>query len=176
MKSATKDKKRPDVKTDLPEDILRFIEQCRLSPRPESYLIAVLQKIQVHYGYLTRERLDAVAGLMEIPTAKVSGVATFYHFFSFIPKGRHRITVCMGTACYVKGGGQLLERLKESLGVDVGHTTPDGAFSLDAARCLGSCALAPVMVVDEKVYGSVTPEQLPTILGEYGFEARGRAV
>ncbi len=176
MKTAAKDQKRPSVKTDLPEDILRFIEQCRLSPRPESYLISVLQKIQVHYGHLTRERLDAVSHLMQIPTAKVSGVATFYHFFSFVPKGRHRVTVCMGTACYVKGGGQILERLKEWLRVEVGHTTADGAFSLDAARCLGSCALAPVLVVDEKVYGSVTQEQVPVILAEYGFDAKAQAV
>lgn len=172
MKTAQKDAKKGLVRTDLPDSILKYIEECRLSPRPESSLISVLQKIQQHFGYLSPERLDAVAHLMQIPTAKVSGVATFYHFFSFVPKGKHRITVCLGTACYVKGSGKLLERLQDMLGVKPGGTTSDGLFSLEPARCLGSCALAPVMVVDDRVYGNVQPEQLPKILAEYGFDTK----
>ena len=167
----------PAAKTDLPASILQLIEESRLSPHPESQLIAVLQKLQQHYGYLAPERLDAVAQLMQVPTARVSGVATFYHLFSFVPKGRHTITVCLGTACYVKGGGKLLERLQAVLGIGAGGTTKDGLFSLAAARCLGACALAPVMVVDERVYSNVQPEDLPRILGEYGFDSRkGTAV
>ena len=175
MKSTARGSKQDVVKTDLPESILRYIEECRLSPRPESYLISVLQKIQMHYGFLSPERLDAVAQLMQIPTAKVSGVATFYHFFSFVPRGKHRITVCLGTACYVKGSGKLVDRLSQMLDVKPGLTTKDGEFSLEAARCLGSCALAPVMVVDEKVYGNVKPEDVPKILSDYGFDTKSQS-
>lgn len=163
------------VKTDLPAPILAFIEECRLAAHPESLLIAVLQKIQEHYGYLSPERLDAVAQLMQIPTAKVSGVATFYHFFSFVPKGKHRVTVCLGTACYVKGSGRLLERLRDLLKVEPGHTTADGLFTLEGARCLGACALAPVVVVDDRVYGNVQADDIPKILAEYGFDRKAKA-
>lgn len=156
----------------LPENILKSIETSRLSAHPESNLIAILQAVQEHYGCLSKESLDEVAQLMQIPTAKVSGVATFYHFFSFVPRGKHRITVCMGTACYVKGSGKILERMKEILGVDVGHPTADGLFSLEPARCLGACALAPVVVVDEKVYGNVTPDDIPKILADFGYNAK----
>lgn len=158
----------------LPPEILTFIEECRLAEHPEGLLIAVLQKVQEHFGYLTAERLDAVAHLMQIPTAKVSGVATFYHFFSFVPKGQHRITVCLGTACYVKGSGRVLDRIRELLKVDAGQTTPDGLFTLEGARCLGACAMAPVVVVDDRVYGNVQPDDMPKILAEYGFDSRAK--
>ena len=100
----------------------------------------------------------------------MSGVATFYHYFTFVPKGRNRITVCLGTACYVKGSGRIMEQLEETLGIKAGRTTPDGRFSLEGARCLGACALAPVVVVNEKVYGNVQEDDVPRILAEYGFE------
>ena len=158
------------VKTDLPKPILAFIEASNLSAHPESYLIAVLQKIQLHYGYLSPERLNAVSQLMQIPSAKVSGVANFYHFFTFVAKGKHQITVCLGTACYVKGGGLIMDRLKELLGIEAGHTTADGMFYLEAARCLGTCAMAPVLTVDGKVYGNVKRDNLERILAEYGFK------
>ena len=174
MKTQKKRALPEGLETDLPAHVLKYIEECRLAPRPESYLISVLQKIQQHFGYLSPDRLDAVAHLMQVPTAKVSGVATFYHFFSFVPKGEHRITVCLGTACYVKGAAKLVSRIQELLGIEPGETTPDGRFSLDAARCLGSCALAPVMVVDDKVYGNVQVEQIAGILAEYGFDSRAR--
>ena len=171
-KPIAKTKKYPEVKSDLPQPILNYIEETRLKPHPESYLIAVLQKIQEHFGFLTVDRLDAVAQLMQIPTAKVSGVANFYHFFSFVPKGKHRLTVCMGTACYVKGSGTLLERIKELLNVKPGGTTADGQFSLEAARCLGACAMAPIVVVDDKVYGNVKPDDLVKILSTYGYDPK----
>ena len=174
MKTTRESKKPEAVKSDLPVHILKFIDECRVAPRSESHLIAVLQKIQEHFGYLTPERLDAVAQLMQIPTAKVSGVGTFYHFFSYVPKGQHRITVCLGTACYVRGAGRVMERLQEMLGVAPGATTPDGKFSIEAARCLGSCALAPVMVIDGRVYGNVDPDRLPAILAEYGFDSKAK--
>ncbi len=161
----------------LPQDIIEYIDQCRAAPHPESFLIAVLQRVQERFTCLRREHLDEVSQRMQIPSAKVTGVATFYHFFSFIPKGRHRISVCLGTACYVKGAGQVVERLGELLGIKPGETTPDGKFSLDTSRCFGACALAPVMVIGEKVYGNVRPDDLPGILAEYEdhASAAGRA-
>jgi len=156
----------------LPEDIVRYIEESRQSVHPESYLISVLQRIQTRFGYLPKESMDEVSERMQIPSARVTGVATFYHFFSFKPKGQHRITVCMGTACFVRGAGKVLDRLKELLGIREGETTKDGKFSLDNARCLGACALAPVVVVDERVYGNVRPEDVLGLLKEHGYEGR----
>ncbi len=160
------------AKAVLPGEIVRFIEECRAKKNPESYLIAVLHKVQDHNGYLGREQMDAVSTLMQIPSAKVTGVASFYHYFNFTPRGKHRISVCMGTACFVKGAGRVLDRLKESLGIDIGQTTPDRLFSIDIARCVGACALAPVLIVDEKVYAEVKPDQVVKILAEYGFNGK----
>jgi NADH:ubiquinone oxidoreductase subunit E len=152
----------------LPEDIVGYIQECRCAARPESYLISVLQKIQSRFGFLSRENMDEVSQRLQVPAARVTGVATFYHFFSFVPKGQTRITVCMGTACFVRGAGKVLDRLKELLGVKEGETTKDGKFSLECARCLGACALAPVVVVNERVYGNVKSEDVQKILAEYG--------
>jgi len=161
----------PDVeaasKAALPADIVRFIEQCRRKPESDSYLISVLHKVQGHFGYLGREQLDAVAQLMQVPASKVTGVATFYHFFRLKPKGRYVISVCLGTACYVKGASQLVEKLKAELGIDFGETTKDGRFSLEESRCFGTCALAPVLMVNNDVHGKVTPDQIPVLLRKY---------
>ena len=148
----------------LPDAIVAYIDACRAQPHAESRLIAVLHKVQAHFGYLGREQLDAVAQLMQIPTAKVTGVATFYHFFHLQPRGRFVINVCMGTACYVKGADRIAERLKEELGIDFGETTKDGLFTLEATRCLGTCGLAPVITIGDQVHGEVTPDQIPSLL------------
>ncbi len=157
---------------ELPEHVLKYIEQTRTLPHPESYLIAVLQMLQRHFGYLPAKSLDAVSSLMDIPAAKVTGVATFYHFFTFIPKGKHTISVCLGTACYVKGAGLLVDRLKEMLGVEIGNASKDGLFTLECARCVGACALAPVVIVDDKVFANVKPDELVKILSKYGYKAK----
>ena len=157
---------------ELPEHVLKFIEHTRALPHPESYLIAVLQMLQKHYGYLPAKSLDAVSQLMQIPSAKVTGVATFYHFFTFVPKGKHTISVCLGTACYVKGAGILVDRLKEMLGVEVGAASKDGLFTLEVARCVGACALAPVVIVDDKVFANVKPDELVKILSKYGYKPK----
>jgi NADH:ubiquinone oxidoreductase subunit E len=102
-------------------------------------------------------------------------VASFYHYFNFTPRGKHRISICLGTACFVKGAGKVLDRLKDLLAIDVGQTTVDRQFSIDVARCVGACALAPVMLVDDKVYAEVKPDQVAKILGEYGFDAKKAA-
>jgi NADH:ubiquinone oxidoreductase subunit E len=157
---------------ELPEPIRAYIEKTRDLPHPESYLIAVLQMIQKHFGYLPAKALDAVSQSMQIPSAKVTGVATFYHFFTFVPKGKHTVSVCLGTACYVKGAGLLVDRLKDLLGVEVGNASKDGLFTLECARCVGACALAPVMIVDDKVYAEVKPDELTKILAKYGFKSK----
>ena len=139
-------------------------------PHSESYLIAVLRRLQEQVGFLNADHMEEVSQRMRIPSAKVSGVATFYHLFAFEPKGRYRITLCMGTACFVRGADRILERLGTLLDIGVGETTPDGLFSIECARCIGACALAPVMLVNDRVYGSVKPDDLPGILAEYGFQ------
>ena len=160
----------------LPSEIADFVRECAETEHPESRLIEVLHHLQEEVGCLQREHLDAVAQLMGIPTAKVTGVATFYHLFTFVPRGEHRISVCLGTACFVKGAGKILERLQEMLDLTDGSlTTEDGRFSLESARCVGACALAPVVIIDDKVYGNVKPDQLPKILKEYGFEPKQKA-
>ena len=125
----------------LPEHVVVYVEHCCGTEHPHSYLIPVLHKVQDHFGYLAQEHMDAVSTLMQIPAAKVTGVASFYHYFTFTPRGEHQISLCMGTACFVKGAGEVLDKLKDLLGIEVGETTPDGLFSIDVARCVGACAL-----------------------------------
>lgn len=154
-------------KAALPSDIVAYIERCRGGPHPESQLINVLHRIQEHFGHLGAEQMDAVAQLMQIPAAKVTGVATFYHFFRLSPRGKFVIRICLGTACYVKGAERLVERIREELGIGFGETTKDGLFSLEATRCLGTCGLAPAIVIDDEVHGQVTPDQIPALLERY---------
>ncbi len=153
-----------DSKAALPPEIVEFIEQCRQMDHPHSRLIAVLHRLQGKMGYLNARQLDAVAQLMGIPAAKVAGVATFYHFFHMTPRGQFAINVCMGTACYVKGADKVAEKLREELGIDFGQTTGDGLFSLHSTCCLGTCGLAPVVMINEDVYPKVTPDQVPSLL------------
>lgn len=157
---------------DLPLHVVELIGRTKHLAHSESYLIAVLQMLQKHYGYLPKRALDAVSQVMQIPAAKVTGVATFYHFFTFVPKGKHTISVCLGTACYVKGAQILVDRLKDLLGVEIGQATKDGLFTLECARCVGACALAPVMMIGDKVYANVKPDELVKILSKYGFKPK----
>lgn len=159
----------------LPQPVLDFIEACRKSPERESHLIAVLHRIQGHFGHLGREQLDAVAQLMQIPTAKVTGVATFYHFFRLQPRGRFVVNVCLGTACYVKGADKVAEKFKEELGVDFGETSKDGLFTLEASRCLGTCGLAPVVMIGDTVHPKVKPDHVPALLDQYRAKAENGA-
>lgn len=133
----------------------------------EGGLIPVLHGIQELYGYLPEEMLRMVSESLEISMTEIYGVATFYHYFSLVPKGEHIIRVCLGTACYVKGSQMIINRLTQELGINVGETTKDNKFTLEATRCLGACGLAPVMTVDNKVYGKVTLEDVRRILDEY---------
>ena len=157
--------------TILSPDVVAYIDECMQKEHSESYLIAVLQMIQNTVGFLSVENMDEVSQRMQIPSAKVTGVATFYHFFSFKPRGETRVTVCMGTACFVRGADKVLARMESELGIKEGDTTVDGKFSIENARCIGACALAPVVVVNDKVYSSVKPGDVRGILGEYGFDS-----
>lgn len=130
-------------------------------------LMPVLQQIQNIYGYLPEDVLKMVSDELNTPMSEIYGVATFYSFFSLKPKGEHIIRVCLGTACYVKGAQLIIDKLSSDLNVEVGDTTKDGKFTLEATRCLGACGLAPVMMIDEKVYGRLTPDDIPGILKEY---------
>ena len=130
-------------------------------------LMPVLQEAQEIYGYLPIEVQTIIAEEMDIPLEKVYGVSTFYSQFSLYPKGKYRISVCLGTACYVKGSGDIFAKLSEKLGISDGKCTQDGVFSLDACRCIGACGLAPVMTVNDDVYGKLTVDQIDGILAKY---------
>jgi NADH:ubiquinone oxidoreductase subunit E len=151
----------------LGEDVTALIDHCRQQAHPDSHLIGVLHRVQAKFGYLSREHIDAVSQLMQVPAAKVSGIASFYHYFRLKPRGRFMINICMGTACYVKGADRVAQRLMEELGIEWGETSSDGVFTLEGSRCLGTCGLAPVLMVDERVYGNVTVDQVPLILEEH---------
>ncbi len=130
-------------------------------------LMPVLQKAQDIYGYLPIEVQTMIAEEMNIPLEKVYGVVTFYSQFSLNPKGKYKISVCLGTACYVKGAGDIYDKLQEKLGIAGGECTPDGKFSLEACRCIGACGLAPVLTVNEEVYGRITADDVDDILAKY---------
>lgn len=123
-------------------------------------LIEILHKAQESFGYLDLDVLDYVARQLKLPLSRVYGVATFYHLFSLKPSGVHNCTVCLGTACYVKGGGKLMDALQEKLGIKTGETTADGQVSLTSARCVGTCGIAPVVIVDGEVLGKQTIEMV----------------
>lgn len=130
----------------------------------EGALISILHKSQALFGYLPQEVQLHIARKLDIPAAKVNGVVTFYSFFSEVPKGEHVISLCMGTACFVRGAEDILQEFESKLKIKAGETTPDGRFTLDVLRCVGACGLAPVVSIDGKVYGRVRKEQVPDLL------------
>ncbi len=133
----------------------------------KSNLMVVMQKAQDIYGYLPIEVQQMIADGMGVPLEKVYGVSTFYAQFALSPKGKYNVSVCLGTACYVKGSGEVLEEIKKQLGIDVGECTPDRTFSLEACRCIGACGLAPVMMINEDVHGRLTTKDVAGILAKY---------
>jgi NADP-reducing hydrogenase subunit HndA len=130
-------------------------------------LMPVLQGAQEIYGYLPIEVQKIISEELDISLEHIYGVVTFYAQFSLAPKGEYQIAVCLGTACYVKGSGEILDKIKEIIGVDVGECSPDGKFSLDATRCIGACGLAPVMTINDEVFGRLTVGEIPDILAKY---------
>ncbi len=149
---------------DQAERLAAVIEASRSD---KSKVMAVMQEAQDIYGYLPKEVMIRIAEGMGVPAEKVYGVATFYSQFALSPKGKYAISVCLGTACYVKGSQKVLDKIIEELGIEPGSCTPDGKFSIDACRCVGACGLAPVMMINDEVYGRLTPDEVPKILAKY---------
>jgi NADH:ubiquinone oxidoreductase subunit E len=133
-------------------------------------LIPCLQIAQRLLGYLPEAALKLIASKLDKPYSEVAGVVSFYSFFSTVPRGKHMVRVCLGTACYVRGGKDVLKALKQELGIDVGETTPDRIFSLDVGRCFGACGLAPVIMIDDDVHQRVKPALINKILSEYRID------
>lgn len=142
-------------------------EICAEFNNEQGELINVLHKVQHEFGYLPEEVQEIVAEGLNMPVAKVFGVVSFYTFFSMTPRGKHPISVCLGTACYVRGAEAILEEFKKELHIEVGEVTADGKFSLNCLRCVGACGLAPVAVIGERTYGRVTADMIKNILKEY---------
>jgi len=147
-------------------EVQALLAELRISP--ESNLIGVLQEVQARFGYLPPEALEAISRRTRIPLSRIYGVVSFYAQFYTEPHGRHTIRVCRGTACHVKGGGRVLQAIEEELGISEGESTPDLIFYLETVACLGTCFLAPVMMIDNQYFGDLTPQRTQSILRSYG--------
>lgn len=142
-------------------------EIFRRYPPDQRHLLAILLDIQAECRYLPREALSAVSNYLRIPEARVYAMATFYKALSLKPRGKSSIKVCMGTACHLRGNAEILRAIGEHLGISPGETTPDRAFTLEVVYCLGCCSLAPVMMIDETVYGRLTPKKALSVVEEH---------
>ncbi len=148
----------------LTEELKDFIKIWKSKP---GNLIMVLHQVQEHFGYIPRSVAFEVASLLNVPVAKIFGVITFYHFFNTVKQGRNKISVCLGTACYLKGSGYILEEFARQLNVEIGGTTADGEFTLEAVRCIGCCGLAPVITFNGEVVGRVSTKDVDGIIEKY---------
>jgi NADH:ubiquinone oxidoreductase subunit E len=146
------------------KELSDFIDEWKEKP---GNLIMVLHRVQEEYGYISREVAVKLSVLLKSPLAKIYGVITFYHFFKTSKPGKYSISLCMGTACYLKGGEDLLDEARSILGIAPDEVTTDGLFSIDPVRCLGCCGLAPVLMIGKDVYGKVSKEQMPEIIAKY---------
>ncbi len=133
----------------------------------KSNLIQILNEVQEIYGYISEESQKSISEYLNIPIAEIYGVITFYSRFSLKPKGKYNVAICLGTACYVRGSEKILDKVKDILKIDVGQTTSDGKFSIEATRCIGACGLAPVFTINEEVFGKATPELVEKVLKKY---------
>ena len=150
--------------TEQEANLKAVIAQCK---GDKSMLMHVMQEAQSIYGYLPIEVQIMIAEGMDVPLEKVYGVSTFYAQFALSPKGKYNISVCLGTACYVKGSQDILDKVEESLEIGAGECTADGKFSIEDCRCIGACGLAPVMTINDDVYGRLAPDEIPAILAKY---------
>ena len=146
------------------ERLMAVIEKYK---NQDGATIPVLHEAQEIYGYLPYEVQVMISKGLDVPIAEIYGIITFYTQFSLNPKGKYNIGICLGTACYVKGSGDILEKTNQILGIDVGECTPDGLFSIDATRCIGACGLAPVLTVNDDVYGRITVDDVEDIINKY---------
>jgi NADH-quinone oxidoreductase subunit E len=149
---------------DFPQELISFIDEWKSKP---GSLIMMLHKTQETFGFIPKAAAEKLAIISGIPLAKIYGVITFYHFFKTTKPGKHRISVCLGTACYLKGGQDLIEEARNILSIKEGEVTADGQFSIDPVRCVGCCGLSPVITVGPDTYGKVTKDQLPEIIAKY---------
>jgi NADH-quinone oxidoreductase subunit E/NADP-reducing hydrogenase subunit HndA len=155
-------------KIKLSADKLNTIKEiCASFGNKSGEVINVLHQVQGKFGYLPAEVQEVVAHELQMPVAKVYGIVSFYSFFTMQPKGKHPISICLGTACYVRGAEKVLDEFKRQLNIPDGGVTPDGKFSIDTLRCVGACGLAPVAMIGDKVYGRLTPDKVKDILAEY---------
>ncbi len=136
-------------------------------PKEKDKLIAILNDIQERFGYIPKQAQEEVSEYLSIPMAQIYGVITFYSRFTLSPKGKYNISICLGTACFVKGSQNLLDRAKERLQIEPGQVTPDGKFSIDDVRCVGACGLAPVFMVNDEVYGNATVKEFDEVIDKY---------
>jgi NADH:ubiquinone oxidoreductase subunit E len=136
-------------------------------PDSTGNLIAILHEVQTHFNYLPEAELRYISNKIDIPITQIYSIVNFYNRFTLTPKGSHEISVCLGTACHVKGAGKIIDELKDKLSIKPGETTEDMNFSLEVVRCIGACSLAPAVVIDEDTYGDVTPKKLTKTLSKY---------
>jgi NADH-quinone oxidoreductase subunit E len=148
----------------FPQELASFIDEWKEKP---GSLIMILHKTQETFGYISRQAAERLSRLTGIPLARIYGVITFYHFFKTTKPGKYKVSVCLGTACYLKGGQDLIEEARSILGIAPGAVTEDGLFSIDPVRCVGCCGLAPVITVGADTYGKLTKDQLPEIIAKY---------
>jgi NADH-quinone oxidoreductase subunit E len=148
----------------FPDDLMLFIQEWKIKP---GCLIMILHKTQETFGYISRAAAERISFLTGIPLARIYGVVTFYHFFKTKKPGKHKISVCLGTACYLKGSQDLIDEIRSILGLEPDAVTHDGQFSVDPVRCVGCCGLAPVLTVGNDTYGKLTKDMLPGIIAKY---------
>ncbi|HEY9053808.1 MAG TPA: NAD(P)H-dependent oxidoreductase subunit E [Rectinemataceae bacterium] len=154
----------PAGSIEFSKELIAFIDEWGKKP---GGLIMMLHRIQDEFGYIPRPAAEKLSVMVGLPLAKIYGVITFYHFFKTTMPGKHKLAICMGTACYLKGGQDLVDEARSILGIQGEDVTDDGLFSIDEVRCLGCCGLAPVLMVGNEVYGKVTKDQLPEIIAKY---------
>jgi len=148
----------------FPPELIAFIDEWKVKP---GSLIMILHKTQETFGYISRAAAEKLSLLTGLPLARIYGVITFYHFFKTTKPGKYKISVCLGTACYLKGGQDLIEEARSLLGISEDGVTEDGLFSIDPVRCVGCCGLSPVIVVGNDTYGKLTKDMLPEIIAKY---------
>jgi len=160
------------IESEKLKELSAFIAENLDPVDPQSSLILVLHKAQDLFGYLSKDVMAHVSQELQVPESYVYGVATFYSYFTLKPRGKYPVSVCMGTACYVKGAPAILDTVKGQLKIEPGETSDDGLFSLVETRCIGACGLAPIITVGDEVYGRLTADQVPEILAKYQKEGR----
>ena len=154
----------PVAQVEFSSELQSFIREWKDKP---GSLIMILHRVQQEFSFIPREAAERLARDLHMPLAKIYGVVTFYHYFKTTKPGKHRMSICLGTACYLKGGQMLVDEAESILGISGATVTDDGLFSIDEVRCVGCCGLAPVLMVGDEVYGKVTKEQVPEIIAKY---------